>query len=218
MKMFSTDSTLYKFLSRLWDMIKLNFLWLLFSLPVITIGAATVAAYAVTLKMVDDTEGYVGREFIRAFRKNWKQGIPLGLACLFCSYIVYLDFELFNKIENNPILLLIFGMIAAFVFGIAFLYAFPLSARYENTFFRTLKNSVDISVRYFVRTIFLVILLALEGMLFLFNSTTIFLGILIGPACFMLTVSGFALYFFRKIEEEPGAVKKETKGGPEVEK
>ncbi|MGF7144970.1 putative membrane protein YesL [Anaerotaenia torta] len=218
MKMFGTDSTLYKFLSRLWDMIKLNFLWLLFSLPVITIGAATVAAYTVTLKMVDDTEGYVGREFIRAFRKNWKQGIPLGLACLFCSYIVYLDFELFNKIENNPILLLIFGMIAAFVFGIAFLYAFPLSARYENTFFRTLKNSVDISVRYFVRTIFLVILLALEGMLFLFNSTTIFLGILIGPACFMLTVSGFALYFFQEIEKEPGAVKKETKGGPEVEK
>ena len=57
MKFFSTDSPLYRFLTRLWDMIKLNFLWLIFSLPVVTFGAATVAAYSVTLKMVDEREG-----------------------------------------------------------------------------------------------------------------------------------------------------------------
>ena len=79
MKFFSTDSPLYRFLTRLWDMIKLNFLWLVFSLPVVTMGAATVAAYSVTLKMVDEREGYVGRQFIKAFKENWKQGIPLGL-------------------------------------------------------------------------------------------------------------------------------------------
>ena len=54
MKFFSVDGALYKFLSRLWDMVKLNFMWLLFSLPVVTVGAATVAAYSVTLKMVDE--------------------------------------------------------------------------------------------------------------------------------------------------------------------
>lgn len=187
-------------------MIKLNLLWLLFSLPVVTIGAATAAAYSVTLKMVDDTEGYVGRQFIKGFKENWKQGIPMGILMLLCAYVVYLDFELFNKIENNPIIFLIFGMIAAFVFTLAFLYAFPLSARYENTLFKTLKNSVDISVRYFVRTLFLVFLLVFEYLLFIFNSTTLFFGILIGPACMMLTVSGFAIKFFREIEKEPGAV------------
>lgn len=206
MKFFSVDGSLYKFLTRLWDMIKLNLLWLLFSLPVVTIGAATAAAYSVTLKMVDDTEGYVGRQFIKGFKENWKQGIPMGILMLLCAYVVYLDFELFNKIENNPIIFLIFGMIAAFVFTLAFLYAFPLSARYENTLFKTLKNSVDISVRYFVRTLFLVFLLVFEYLLFIFNSTTLFFGILIGPACMMLTVSGFAIKFFREIEKEPGAV------------
>lgn len=206
MKFFSVDGSLYKFLTRLWDMIKLNLLWLLFSLPIVTIGAATAAAYSVTLKMVDDTEGYVGRQFIKGFKENWKQGIPMGILMLFCAYVVYLDFELFHKIGNNPIIFLIFGMIAAFVFTLAFLYAFPLSARYENTLFKTLKNSVDISVRYFVRTLFLVFLLVFEYLLFIFNSTTLFFGILMGPACMMLTVSGFAIKFFREIEKEPGAV------------
>ena len=105
MKFFSTDGSLYKFLTRLWDMIKLNLLWILFSLPIVTMGAATVAVYSVTLKMVDDTEGYVGRQFIKAFKENWKQGIPMGLLAIFCSYVVYLDFEMFNKIEGNPIIL-----------------------------------------------------------------------------------------------------------------
>lgn len=207
MKFFSVDGPLYRFISRLWDMIKLNFLWLLFSLPIITIGAATVAAYSVTLKMVDETEGYVGRQFLKAFKENWKQGIPMGLLGLFALYVIYLDFELFNKLEGNPIIFLIAGIAAAFVFGISFIYAFPLSARYENTLFETLKNSARITTRYFVRTLFLAAVLAVEIFIGLFNTTTLFFAILIGPACLMLTVSGFAIYFFREIEREPGSIR-----------
>lgn len=206
MKFFSVDGGLYKFISRLWDVIKLNFLWLLFSLPIVTMGAATVAAYSVTLKMVDDAEGYVARQFVKAFKENLKQGIPLGLIFLFCSYVVYLDFELFQKVEGNPIYLLAFGIVAAFIFIMAFIYAFPLSARYENTLIGTIKNSVNIATRYFLRTLALVAVLAVEVVIFLFNSTTMFFGILIGPVCIMFTISGFAMHFFREIEKEPGAV------------
>ena len=211
MKFFSVDGGLYKFISRLWDMIKLNFLWLLFSLPIITIGASTVAAYSVTLKMVDESDGYVGRQFIKAFKENWKQGIPLGLLGILALYVVYLDFELFNKLDNNPMMFLIAGIVAAFIFGMAFIYAFPLSARYENTLLETLKNSARIATRYFVRTLFLAAVLAVEVFIGLFNSTTLFFAILIGPACLMLTVSGFAINFFRQIEREPGAVKEKEK-------
>lgn len=206
MKFFSVDGPLYRFISRLWDMIKLNFLWVLFSLPIFTVGAATVAAYSVTLKMVDETEGYVGRQFLKAFKENWKQGIPMGLLGLFALYVIYLDFELFNKIEGNPIIFLIAGIAAVFVFGMSFIYAFPLCARYENTLFETLKNSARIATRYFVRTLLLVAVLAVEILIGLFNTTTLFFAILIGPACLMLTVSGFAIYFFREIEREPGAI------------
>lgn len=211
MKFFSVDGGLYKFISRLWDMIKLNFLWLLFSLPIFTIGAATVAAYSVTLKMVDESEGYVGRQFLKAFKENWKQGIPLGMLGLLGTYVIYLDFELFNKLEGNPMMFLIAGIVAIFVFGMAFIYAFPLSARYENTLSETLKNSARIATRYFVRTLSLVAILALEIVIGIFNTTTLFFAILIGPACLMLTVSGFAIYFFREIEREPGSVRENEK-------
>ena len=207
MKFFSVDGALYKFLSRLWDMVKLNFMWLLFSLPIVTVGAATVAAYSVTLKMVDEQEGYVARQFVKAFKENWRQGIPMGLLALFCSYAVYLDFELQHVAEGDSTMFLIFGIVAAFVFGMSFIYAFPLSARYENTLIGTLKNSVNIATRYFVRTLLLVVILAVEVVVFIFNYMTLFFGLLIGPACIMLTISGFALHFFKEIEKEPGAVR-----------
>lgn len=215
MKFFSVDGALYKFLTRLWDMIKLNFMWLLFSLPVVTMGAATVAAYSVTLKMVDEQEGYVARQFVKAFKENWRQGIPMGLLALFCSYVVYLDFELQREMEGDSTMFLIFGMIAAFVFGMSFIYAFPLSARYENTLIGTLKNSVNIATRYFLRTLLLVAVLAVEVIIFIFNYTTLLIGVLIGPACIMLTISGFALHFFREIEKEPGAVQDKNTDGNE---
>lgn len=206
MKFFSTDSPFYRFMTRLWDMIKLNFLWMVFSIPIVTIGPATVAAYSVTLKMVDEREGYVARQFVKAFKENLKQGIPLGLICLAASYAAYLDFELFNKLENNPVIFLIAGIVTIFFIVMIFLYAFPLSARYENTLIGTMKNGFRIATKYFVRTIFLVIILAVEVVVFIFNNTTLLFGILIGPACLMLTVSGFAMYYFRQIEKEPGAI------------
>lgn len=193
-------------------MVKLNFMWLLFSLPIVTVGAATVAAYSVTLKMVDEQEGYVARQFVRAFKENWRQGIPMGLLALFCSYAVYLDFELQRVAEGDSTMFLIFGIIAAFVFGMSFIYAFPLSARYENTLIGTLKNSVNIATRYFLRTLLLAAVLAVEIIVFIFNYTTLFFCLLIGPACIMLTVSGFALYFFKEIEKEPGAVQEKNAG------
>lgn len=212
MKFFDVDGPLYKFMTRLLDMVKLNLLWILFSLPLVTCGAATVAAFSVTLHMVDDTEGYVGREFIKAFKANWKQGCILGILAMIAAYVVYIDFELARVTQDDSALFFTLGIIAAFVFFVAFIYAFALSARYENTLIGTIKNSMNIASRYFLRTLLLLFVLAVEIVIFMFNTTTLFFGILIGPACVILTISGFAIYFFREIEKEDGAVRKKTEG------
>ena len=206
MNFLSVDGKLYKFMLGLLNVFKINLLWLVCSLPIVTFGAATIAAYDVTMKMVDDEEGYVGRQFMKAFKANLKNGIPLGLLAIVCTYIVWLNISLFNQIEGNPILLLVVGMVAAFVFTLSFIYAFPLQARYENTLVRTLQNSFRISLKYFVRTLFTIILLVFEFFLIFWNSTTLFIGIIIGPACMIYTVSGCAKFIFMELEKEPGAV------------
>ena len=69
-------------------------------LPIVTIGASTVAAYSVALKMVDDQEGYIGKSFLKAFKENWKQGIILGFITMASIYLVYINFSLFYAMNQ----------------------------------------------------------------------------------------------------------------------
>lgn len=200
---FSTDSKLYKFMSRLTDLVKLNFMWLVFSLPVVTLGISTIAAYTVALKMAENEEGYIARGFLKAFKENWKQGLIMSFITLLCAWAVYLDFQIFNAVEENAYVFLIIGIIAAYVFVFSLLYAYPLLARYENTIPKTLQNSFQISMRYFLRSLFLVILVAFEIAVMLWNFATHILIVIVGPAFVMLTISSFAMIIFRDIEKNP---------------
>ena len=200
MKFFSVDSPLYRFLSRVLDILKLNFLWILGSLPVFTIGASTTAAMSVALKLADDEEGYIAKSYFEEYKANFKQGVPMGLIFLVAWYAVYLDFQLFGAVKNNPVILLIIGMVSVFLVIIAMIYSFSLLARYENTVVRTIQNSMDISRKYFGKTLILVILVAAEVLIFQYNSTMIFLGILFGPGFIIYTVAAVSKRVFLQIE------------------
>lgn len=202
MRFFSVDSPLYRFIVRFWDIVKLNFVWLVFSLPIVTTGAATVAAYSVTLKMVDNHEGHVVTQFLKAFKESWKQGIFLGLITLVTAYFIYLNMEFFNKLDNSPVFFLIAAIIIAFFGLVYFTYAFAICARYHNTVINTLKNSASITIKYFVKTLLLWTVIALLIILYMFNTTLMFFGLLIGPVSIFFTVSGFAIRFFKEIEIE----------------
>lgn len=206
MKFFSVDSPLYRFLSKLLDVIRLNFLWIIFSVPLVTIGASTVAALSVALKMADDEEGYIGRSFLKAFRENWKQGTALWLITAVALYAIYLDFQFFEALEGNPMIFLLVGILSIVVVVSALLYAYPLAARYENSLFRTIQNSIDITRRYVGRTLFLIFVLFLEFVLFQFNGTMLFFAILLGPGFMIYTVAAFSKRTFLLIEKENGTV------------
>lgn len=202
MKFLSINGKLYKSMIVLWDAVKLNFMWILFSLPIITIGASTAALFHVTLKMVDNTEGNVVKQFIEGFKLSWKQGIIMGMITMIAVYSTYLNFELFNKIDGNPIIFLLAGIFIAF-FGLLHLtYAFPLIARYKNTIWNTLGNAKEVTFKYFFRTIGLWMLIALLCFAFVWNITLMFVGLLIAPVSICLVISAFANKSFNEIEKD----------------
>lgn len=205
---FSVDSKLYRFMGKLTDLFKLNFLWLVFSLPIVTLGISTTAAYTVALKMAEGQEGYIARDFIAAFKSNWKQGLVMSFVTIICIWAVYLDFQIF--IADGSWIFLAVGIVAAYIFVFSLLYAYPLLARYENSLINTLKNSFRISMKYFLRSLLLVFLVAFEIAVMIFNFTTYILIVIVGPAFVMLTVSSFAMIIFRDIEKTPGSVAEPT--------
>ena len=204
MKAFNVDGPIYRFMSTLTNILVLNFCWVIGTVIGLgtTIGVSTVAAFDVGLKMAENKEGYIMRQFIQAYKRNLKQGIPLGLFSLIAMYTVYLDFELFNKIPDATIFLCIWGFLSGAIFFACFVYAFPLSARYVNTFRNTINNSFRISIRDYGRTAIMAVVLAIEVLAFMWNTTTVFIGLLFGPMLMILTVSMFAMPIFRKIQKE----------------
>lgn len=203
---FSPDSKLYKFMTKLTELFILNIMWLVFSLPIVTLGISTIAAYTVALRMAVDDEGYIARDFLKAFKENWKQGIAMSFITVICVWAVYLDFQIYNAATENAMVFLIIGIIAAYIFVFSLLYAYPLLARYENTVLNTLQNSFRISMKYFLRSVLLVVLVAFEIAVMIWNEKTLILIVIVGPAFVMLTISGFAMAIFRDLEKVPGTV------------
>lgn len=208
MKFFSVESPLYKFMQSLWDILKLNFMWIIFCIPIVTIGGSTIAAFSVLLRMSEDQEGNVIKDFWKAFRENWKQGIFIGLLPPICFEAVFLDFQLYNAVENGGLGILIVGCFSAYIFIFCLIYVFPLLARYDNTVINSIKNSFRIGMKFFGRTFLLLVIIAVEVLIIFWNPTTKFVGALIGPACIMYTISGVAMHIFRKIEEDPSSLRK----------
>lgn len=208
MKFFSVESPLYKFMQSLWDILKLNFMWVIFCIPIVTIGGSTIAAFSVLLRMSEDQEGNVIKDFWKAFRENWKQGILIGLLPPICFEAVFLDFQLYNAVENGGLGILIVGCFSAYIFIFCLIYVFPLLARYDNTVINSIKNSFRIGMKFFGRTFLLLVIIAVEVLIIFWNPTTKFVGALIGPACIMYTISGVAMHIFRKIEEDPASLRK----------
>lgn len=78
----NTDKPLFAVLTKLTYSAYLNILWLVCSLPIVTIGASTTALFYVTLKMAEDRDDGLTRMFFKAFRENFKPATKLWLILL----------------------------------------------------------------------------------------------------------------------------------------
>lgn len=200
MALLSMDSKFMRFVGQLVDILVLNLLWLAFCLPLVTVGASTVAACSVAMKMLDGEEGYVARSFAKAFRENLRQGTVIWLLNAAAAYALWLDWQIVMKADNPSVALMIASIVSTAFAFCAFVYAYPITARYENTVPRILANSARLCVRFFGRTMVLVAVVALELALFIWNVPMMVAGVLVGPAILLYTVAGIAKRIFQKID------------------
>lgn len=162
-------------LSKLGDMFILNFIYVLSCIPIITIGASTTALYYTTLKMAENNESYVWRDYWKAFKSNLKQATVIWLIVFAGWAVVALDFLIAGGLSMQLGTIVAIGVVVVAVFlGILGLYVFPLLARFDNTVVRTMKNAVMIAIRHLPSTI-LIALIHAAPLLVAFVSIEAFL-------------------------------------------
>ncbi len=157
--MFQQDNTFNNIMTKIFDVVLLNVLWLIGCLPIITIGASTTALYYMTMKMVRDEEGGITKGFIRSFKENFRQSVPLTLMFLVFVGVLAADFHILGSSgENSSSMMYGICITILIIGGAVFGYVFPLLAKFENTVRNTLSNAARIALTHLWQTAVIVVL------------------------------------------------------------
>lgn len=176
---FSSEGPLIGFLQKIGMLIVLSVLFLLCSLPLVTMGAAASALYYAVAKSVRRGRGYPTKEFFRAFKRNLKNGTVLtvifgGLAALILYNREVLwqtsagEREILSEIVMGSsdgralTLYVIYDGILIFI-AMLMVYLFPVLSRFAMKLSDIVKLSFVMSLRFFYFTI---LLMAGTGILF----------------------------------------------------
>ena len=158
------DNVVARALGRLCDLVILNILFMICSIPIITIGAATTALYTVMLKFVKDEEGYIFSGFFIAFKDNFRKATISWLIMLVIGLTITFNFFITTDIGEltgaHWLQLFFVGIFSLFslIWVFIYMYLFPLIARYESPIKSTFINAILIAIAKLPYTFLLLII------------------------------------------------------------
>ena len=143
-QIFNPDSKFSQFIYSVMDYVKLGLVFLLFSIPGFTAGAAAAAVMTVGMRIERKEAPAIFRPFWQAFKENFKQGTLLTVLFMAVFGFLAADWYVLMQMEQT----LLIRLICAIVFVLALLAAslmmwvFPTLARFELTNRQIIHNAV----------------------------------------------------------------------------
>ncbi len=149
MNIFNYDGKIYRFLVKFWNVVWISVLWIVCSLPVFTIGAASTATYYSMVKSVRNNEDRATRDFFKSFKQNFVQAtvmtvvyIIVGAAFAFATWFYYHRSGEFN------LALRWFFYILILVYLCTITHAFSWLSRFTMTTFHALTYPIAITLMH----------------------------------------------------------------------
>ena len=150
-RLFDLESPVMGCLFKVFDAIVLGLLWVVCSLPVVTMGAASAALYIATRRCLVRGESYLLRTFFRAFRENWKQATLVWLLALSLLGLLALDAAMFRSMAANGLYWVILALFCLVLTWSAYLLAY--CARCQGTAAEVLRISFQLLVLHPIRAL-----------------------------------------------------------------
>lgn len=204
MKIFNNDSPLMNFLSTVADLLWLNVLTIVTSIPIITIGASFTALNYMCIKIVRGEEVYITKGFFKSFKENFRQSTVIWLIFLVVLGITGMDIFLFIKGDTNmPKFFQVIIIIEAILVTNMLMAVFLIQSRFENTIKKTLKNAFIISIGQFPKTVATFLMLAIFAFLGYAAFETLFpIVLMFGLSVPIYFEAKMFDSFFKKLEDK----------------
>lgn len=195
--LFNQDRGFWRFLNKASDIVILNFITVLLSLPIFTIGPAYTALYYTTVKTVKKGRGYLIKNYFHSFTQNLFQGTLAWMILLVCflssAYMVYINYKP-AVAGGMPQLLFWLGLLICLMILCTMIYCFPVLSRFDFSTKVLLSFSYILSFRYFTYTLGILCVLAIVGFIGYFIPP---LAIICLPALFVYGISSMIERIFR---------------------
>lgn len=146
--LFDYDSRLFQFLVRVCDLVLLSLLWVVCSLPVITLGASTAALYYAAMKLVQQRGDGAVSMFFHSFRQNLRPSLPVTLILLFVAYMLYLDYLLLSPRFGGSGVFHGLCILALLVYAMEASFVFPVLAKFQCTTRQVFRNALYIALSH----------------------------------------------------------------------
>ena len=149
------DGPVYKAGMALADIFLLSFLWIIFSIPLVTIGASTTAAYYVCTKKASGSDAYVFTGFLKSFKENFLVSILTTLILGLVGYIVWINFYALRQVDLGmlqfPVRIALSLVLIQLIF--VSMYVFPIISRFDTTVRGALKSALQLANSHLFLTI-----------------------------------------------------------------
>lgn len=158
-KILSYDSVLVRLFNTVTNIMLVNILWILCSMPIVTMGAATTAAYYVFYHNITGEDEAVIKPFFKAFKQSFTQATLLWLPLLLIGVVLVLDvmFLLANYMNTFHVL-----WVATAVIGLLYLivisHCFAIMGRFDAPIKLLIRNCLLIFLLNFIRSFAILLL------------------------------------------------------------
>ncbi|ADO78182.1 DUF624 domain-containing protein [Halanaerobium praevalens] len=154
-KYLNYDGPLFSFFKLVYKILLLNFLWLFFSLALVSIGASTTALFYLSFKLVNkESIASIPQAFYQSFKLNFKKASLIWLILLTAFYLIYVNLININLIPVELAKYIYFlQLVVFFELLLISIYIFPLLARHHVDLFNAFKASFVMANRHFLTTI-----------------------------------------------------------------
>lgn len=162
-RLFNVNNPLMRALSKLFDIGWLSLIYVVFCIPLVTIGAATTSLYYVSAKVLRKDRGYVWSEFWHSFKLNFKPATLMWLIFAAIYGLLYFNLTTFNA--SNAVGGYLVGAYIALAFIVTCVasYAFSLLSRFNMNVRGILRYALYMSFRHFLHTLCFLAILFVAG-------------------------------------------------------
>lgn len=174
---FNSETGIWRFFGWVGDIVMLSLLWVLCSVPVLTLGAASTALYDTIVHGMRRRESNMFSRYFGTFRRELKTGCLTSLFWEVCAlFLFYLYSALAGTGPDGQIAVVysaIFLMILCFMLGIL-CWVFPLLSRFTFRFSDLNRTALRISLGNILRSAAMALLAVSAIALFLRNYFSVF--------------------------------------------